>query len=175
MPSDTKQTSTIDKFTGLLAGGFAIAGALGVIALMLITLVGVFWRYALNNPIFGIGDLSAMTLTIVAAGAVAFGATKQAHVSVNVITMFFGRNLTRVTDIVMRLAAIFITVLAAYALFTRACGFEKACITENLSIEHRNFYRILSVSMAFYAFVFTSHLLISLRHFNGQDPNEPEE
>lgn len=165
----------MDKFTGIFAGGFAIVGGLGIVGLMLITLVGVFWRYALNNPIFGIGDLSVMTLTIVAACAVAFGATKHAHVSVNVITMFFGRNVTRFTDTAMRLAAIFITGLAAYALFTKACGFEKACITENLSLEHRNFYWVLGLSMAFYMFVFASHLIVGLRHFNGHDPNEPEE
>lgn len=142
---------------------------------MLITLVGVFWRYGLNNPIFGIGDLSVMTLTIVAGCAVAFGATKQAHVSVNVITIFFGRNVTRFTDVAMRVAAVLITGLAAYALFTKACGFEKACITENLSLEHRNFYRFLGLGMAFYMFVFASQLVIGLRHFNGEDPNEPEE
>ncbi len=174
-PNADTQTSSFDRLTGRIAGGFAIVGALGVTALMLITLVGVFWRYALNNPIFGIGDLSVMTLTIVAACAVAYGATKQAHVSVNVITFFFGRRVTRFTDVAMRLAAVFITGLASYALFTKACGFEKACITENLSLEHRNFYRFLGLGMAFYTFIFASHLVIGLRHFNGEDPHEPEE
>lgn len=176
MPStDTAQTSIADKFIGLAAGGFAVVGGVGIVVLMLITLVGVFWRYALNNPIFGIGDLSVMTLTIVAASAVAFGATKQAHVSVNIITIFFGRNVTRFTDAAMRLAAILITGLAAYALFTKACGFEKACITENLSLEHRNFYWFLGIGMAFYMLVFITQLVIGLRHFNGVDPNEPDE
>ncbi|MCR9135220.1 MAG: TRAP transporter small permease subunit [Alphaproteobacteria bacterium] len=176
MPStDTRQVSATDKFIGLAAGGFAFVGGAGIVVLMLITLVGVFWRYALNNPIFGIGDLSVMTLTIVAACAVAFGATKQAHVSVNIITIFFGRNVTRFTDAAMRLAAIFITGLAAYALFSKACGFEKACITENLSLEHRNFYRFLGLGMAFYMIVFATHLVIGLRCFNSVDPNEPDE
>lgn len=176
MPStDTAQRPIADKLIGLAAGGFAIVGGAGIVALMLITLVGVFWRYALNNPIFGIGDLSVMTLTIVAASAVAFGATKQAHVSVNIITIFFGRDITRFTDAVMRLAAIFITGLAAYALFTKACGFEKACITENLSLEHRNFYWFLGIGMTFYMLVFVTQLVIGLRHFNGIDPNEPDE
>lgn len=167
--------SLIDKVTGALAGGFAFVGGVGVIALMLITVVAVFWRYALNDPIFGIGDISVLTLTVVAACSVAYGATKHAHVSVNVIKMFVGRKVTRFTDILMRLAAIFITALAAYALFTKACGFEKACITENLSIEHRNFYYVLAGSMAFYMLIFASHLLIGFKHFSGNDPNEPED
>ncbi|MEP3278516.1 MAG: TRAP transporter small permease subunit [Stappiaceae bacterium] len=176
MPKSASSSgSMIDIVTGYFAGAIVFVGALGVTALMLITIVGVFWRYALNDPIFGIGDISVLTLTIVAACAVAYGATQHAHVSVNVIKMFFGRKITRFTDTIMRIAAIFITALATYALFTKACGFEKACITENLSVEHRNFYYVLAGAMAFYMLIFTSQLLIGLKHFAGVDPNEPED
>ncbi len=173
--SSSPLDALIDKVTGAIAGAFAFVGGIGVVALMLITVVGVFWRYALNDPIFGIGDVSVLTLTVVAACSVAYGATRHAHVSVNVIKMFAGRKVTRITDAIMRLAAVFITALAAYALFAKACGFEKACITENLSIEHRSFYYVLAGSMAFYTLIFAAHLLIGLEHFSGDDPNEPED
>lgn len=166
----------MDKLIRQISYIYAFVGAIGVIALMLITIVGVIWRYALNDPIFGIGDLSVVTLVIVAGCSVAYGAITQAHVSVNVIRMFFDRKVIRFTDVIMRLAAIFIIGLATYALFTKACGFEKACITENLSIEHRNFYYFLGVSMAFYLLVVVSHFIVGLMNFNeDKDPNEPED
>lgn len=140
---------------------------------MSLTVVGVFWRYILNDPIVGIDDLSSITLILVAGCAVAFGATNQAHVSVSVITSFFARPITRFTDLIMRLASIFITGLAAYALYSRACGFQKACITSNLSIEHWPFYYVLAFTMLFFMFVFIFHLMVGLKFFSGSDPNEP--
>ncbi len=36
-----------------------------------LTVVSVFWRYLLNDPIFGITDLSRMSLAVIVAGALA--------------------------------------------------------------------------------------------------------
>ena len=123
-----------DEQLGRVAGLFAILGAVGVCLLMVNILVAVFWRYALNDPIFGIDDVSVMVLAVFAGCAVAYGARNNSHVSVDIITNFFGRSATRYTDAVMRILALGITGLAAFALWTKACGFEEACITENLSI-----------------------------------------
>ena len=173
MPDRT--TNTLDwaeKQLDRLAGLFAIVGSTAVVALMGITAVSVAWRYILRDPIFGIEDLSVVTLTIVAAAAVAFGARNNAHVSVDVISYIFGRRVRRFTDLVMRVCVLFIAVLATYALFTKACGIEKACITNNFSIVHRPFYYLLGVSMGFYALVVLLQLLAGLANFSGEDPNE---
>jgi TRAP-type C4-dicarboxylate transport system permease small subunit len=161
-----------DRWLDRLALALAVLGAAGILVLMAITLVAVGWRYVLNDPIFGIGDLSVMTLTLVAGSAVAYGATQDAHVSVNVIKWFAGRAVTRWTDGVMRALTVGIAALAAYSLFDSACGMEKACITGNLSIEHRPFYYFLGVCMAVYALHVLVQLLIGLAHFHGEDPNE---
>lgn len=166
-------TPTYEKALSYTANGIVWVGALGITGLMALTVVGVIWRYVLNDPIFGIGDVSKLTLIVVAACSVAHGAAKQAHVNVNVIKWFVGRGVTRFTDVVMRGLAVFIAALAAYALVTRACGFEKACITENLSIEHTVFYYILAVAMGFIALNFLAHLVTGLRTFATTDPNEP--
>ena len=162
----------IDGQLGRIAGLFAIAGSIGIALLMGIILVAVFWRYVLSAPLFGIDDVSVMVLVVVAASSVAYGARNNSHVSVNIITKFFGRSATRYTDAVMRLMALGITGLAAYALATKACGFEKACITENLSIEHTYFYYVLGVALAFYALHILVQLLVGFIHWNGEDPNE---
>ena len=78
----------MEKQLGRLAGLFSLIGAISIIALMSVTVVAVFWRYILNSPIFGIEDISTMTLTVVVAASVAYAAYQNAHVSVNVIKFF---------------------------------------------------------------------------------------
>lgn len=161
-----------DEQLGRVAGLFAILGAIGVCVLMANILVAVFWRYVLNDPIFGIDDISVMVLAVVAGCSVAYGARNNSHVSVDIITKFLGRSATRYTDAVMRLLALGITGLAAFALWTTACGFEEACITENLSIEHTWFYYFLGVALCFYALHILVQLLVGFLHWQGDDPNE---
>lgn len=161
-----------DEQLGRVAGLFAILGAIGVCLLMVNILVAVFWRYVLNDPIFGIDDISVMVLAVFAGCAVAYGARNNSHVSVDIITKFFGRSATRYTDAVMRILALGITGLAAFALWTKACGFEEACITENLSIEHTWFYYFLGVALCFYALHLLVMLLVGFANWHGEDPNE---
>ena len=157
-----------------MAGLFAVSGAIAVVVLTGITIVAVAWRYFLNNPIFGIEDLSTTTLVFVAGGSVAFGARHNSHISVDVISFIFGRKLKRFTDLIMRTAVVLISGIAAFALFTTACGMEKACITNNFSIEHRYFYYFLGLAMGFYALHVFLQLITGLVHFSGDDPNEAE-
>ena len=161
-----------DRLIGWLAGLMALIGGLGIAGLVLITVVAVLWRYGFNDPIFGISDLSVVTLTIVAGSAVAYGARHGAHVSVNVIAYVADRRRLRWSDAVMRLATVAITGLATWGLFTKACGIEKACITNNFSIEHRPFYWFLGVALGLYTLHVLVQLLIGVWHFQGDDPNE---
>lgn len=161
-----------DRQLGHLTGLVAVVGALAVFSLMMITLVAVIWRYALNNPIFGISDISMMTLIIVAGASVCYGARHGAHVSVNVIGMVADRNITRYTDALMRLLSFGILALASYALASKACGAARACLTNNMSIEHAPFYYFLSVMMGIFALQVLLQLIVGLAHFDGDDPNE---
>ncbi|MDA4844642.1 TRAP transporter small permease [Hoeflea poritis] len=173
MSDETPSTLVwLDRQLGRVAGLLAIIGAVSIVGLMLITIAAVTWRYGLNDPIFGIEDLSVVTLTLVAGAAVAYGARHNAHVSVDVISYFFGRRVTRYTDTVMRILAAAIAGLSTYALFGAACGIEKACITNNFSIEHRPFYYFLGVTLGVYTLHLLLRLAIGLSHFSGEDPNE---
>ncbi len=175
VPEETPQIPgplrAADRVLQRVAGALAALGALGIVALMGITLAAVIWRYWFRDPISGTGDLSQMTLIIVAGAAVAYGARHQAHVSVDLIAPL-GRRVTRVTDIVMRLLTLFIIGLSVYALMDKACGLERACITSTLSIEHRPFFWYLAVAMAVYAAQVAVHLGIGIATFHGNDPTE---
>lgn len=162
----------LDRLLGLLAELLAWIGAAAIVALMGITVVAVFWRYVLNDPIFGIEDLSIISLTLVAGAAVAYGGRRGAHVSVDVISYVADRRTKRYTDAAMRVAAIGILGLATWALYAKACGPEKACITSNFSISHRPFYYYLGVAICVYTLQVAVEFLISLFHFHADDPNE---
>ena len=166
----------IDRQLGRLAGLFAVAGSLGIVILLGVTVVAVFWRYMLNAPIFGIEDISIVTLTLVAAGSVAYGARHGAHVAINLISGLFGRRILRVTDAIMRALVAAICLLSAYALVIKACGIEKACITSNLSLEHQPYFYVLAAAMALIGLNALVQLLIGLRNWNeAKDPYEVAE
>ena len=83
---------------------------------------------------------------------------------------------TRITDALMRLAVAAIAFLSAYALVVKSCGIEKACITSNLSIEHRPFFFVLAAAMAFYGAQSVFLFLSGLTHWNdARDPHEAED
>ncbi len=162
-----------ERLLEFVAQMFAVVGGVALVGLMGVTLVAVIWRYLLNDPIFGIEDISTMTLTVVVASAIAYGAFHQAHVSVNVVKFFFDRPTTRYTDLLFRLLGIAMLSVASYALVKKGqCGFECGSITNNLSIVHTPFYYVLAVAVAFYAVLLVQQLLLGLRHWSGDDPNE---
>lgn len=163
----------IDKGLGFLSGLLAFAGSVFLVLLVAVTVVAVFARYFLNDPIFGIEDVSSMVLTVVVAAAIAYGARHGAHVSVNVVGLFAGRGVTRFTDVAARLLGALVAGGAAYALFVKgSCGFKCGAFTPNIEIMHQPFYYALSIAMALYALQLIAHLAIGLVHFGGEDPNE---
>lgn len=163
----------MDKGLGLLSGLLAFFGSIFLVFLVAVTVVAVFARYFLNDPIFGIEDVSSMVLTVVVAASIAYGARHGAHVSVNVVGLFAGRRVTRLTDILVRVFGAIVVGGAAYALFVKgSCGFRCGAFTPNIEIMHQPFYYALSIAMALYALQLVAHLAIGLVHFGGKDPNE---
>lgn len=162
-----------ERGLGIFAGLLAAAGGVALFILAIVTVVSVFWRYVLRDPIFGIEDVSTMAMTVLVAGSIAYGATQGSHVSVNVIKMFAGRPTTRLTDILARVLGIGICGFATYGLFTKgSCGLPCGAITSNLGISHVPFYYVLGTAMGFYTVLLFVHLLIGLAHWAGEDPNE---
>lgn len=145
-------------------------GALALAALVVITLVSVFWRYVLRDPIFGIEDISTMALTVFVAGAVAYGAIRGAHVTVGIIAKVANRRVTRITDLIARILGIGITGYACLGLFDKgSCGMPCGAITANMNIVHTPFYYLLGVSFGFYCLLLIWQTYQALRHWNDPD------
>ena len=163
----------MEKGLRVIAGLFALLGGIALFTLAAVTIVSVFFRYVLRDPIFGIEDVSTMSMTIVVAASVTWAAANKGHVSVNVLPMVMGRNLSRFTDLAARLVGFAILCVASYGLAVKgSCGLPCGAITSNLSIPHPPFYFILSAAMGFTALWVLMQILIGLIHWNGEDPNE---
>ena len=157
-----------------IAAALAVIGAASVVLLVVLTVVAVVFRYILDNPIFGIDDLSQVGLSLAVAGSIAYGGRRGAHVHVDVLNMIGGRKVTRYTDILARAIGAFIVGLTAYALVKQGwCGTRCGHFTPNLVIPHLPFYMVLAASMAVYAAVLALELVIGVIHLRAdRDPNE---
>ena len=171
---ETAELTKIEKGFGLLAKAFAVAGGLALLALTVVTGVSVFYRYVLRSPIFGTEDVSTMVLTVIVAASIAWTAVQQGHVSVNLLSMFFSRKVTRVTDLLARLASFGVLAFASYALFVKgSCGLPCGAMTASVGIIHTPFYYTLGVAMGLYGCLIAIHLIIGLAHWSDDtDPNE---
>lgn len=165
--------TTLETWMHRIASVFALAGGLALVVLGAVTVVSVFYRYVLRDPIFGIEDLSTMSLTVVVAASVAWAAVQKGHVSVNVLPMFAGRAVSRVTDAISRTLSVGVLAIASYALADKGgCGLPCGALTSNLSIIHTPFYYVLSAAMGFVALHQLLHLIVGLMNWSGDDPNE---
>ncbi len=163
----------IEKGLGVIAGVFAVVGGFALLALTVVTGISVFYRYVLRSPIFGTEDISTMVLTVIVAASVAWAATQQGHVSVNILSMWAGRKLTRVTDVLARAISFAVLAFASYALFVKgSCGMPCGAMTSSVGIIHTPFYYTLGLAMGFYAALVLTHLFIGFACWNDADPNE---
>lgn len=163
----------IERALAVFAALFAVLGGLALVMLCGVTVVSVFYRYALNAPIFGVEDVSTMTLTVLVACSIVWAANQRGHVAVNILPIFMNRNLSRVTDAVARLLSAGVLTVAGYALFKKGgCGMPCGAITSNMSIVHTPFYYVLGAAMLVFAAMVAVQLAIGMIHWSGIDPNE---
>ncbi len=152
---------------------FAAVGGVAVFILMAITDIAVVARYFMNNPIFGIEDISVLVLTVIVAASVAYGVWTQSHISVELVELFAGRRTTRICGILAQLLGAGTAGYIAYALATiGSCGFPCGAVTGNLSITHVPFYYFLAASMTFYFLVLSYRLVLEVVHWRNSPTNE---
>lgn len=156
-----------------IAVSFAAIGGVAVFALMAITVVAVIARYILNDPIFGIEDISVLVLTVVVSASIAYSAWTRFHISVELIELIAGYRMTRICGLLAQLLGAGTVSYIAYALATvGSCGFPCGAVTGNLSIVHVPFYYFLAASMAFYFLVLLYQIAFELVHWRNSHTDE---
>ena len=101
----------------LTAITFAAIGGVAAFALMAITDAAVIARYILNDPIFGVEDISVLILTVIVAASVAYSGWTRSHVSVELIELLAGYRIPEICGSGSTLGAE-LSVISPYALAT---------------------------------------------------------
>ena len=174
LPQDPEKSDraldTTDRAVALLGW----LGAVAVAGLVVITGIGVFFRYVLNSPIRGLGDIIGLTLAVSVVLSLAYGARRGAHVAVDVVQMVGGRLVTRWTDLVVRGLGVAIIGLACYALVKNGmCGLACAYATSSLSVPLEPYFYAMAAGFGAFGVVLLVELIVGIRHFwDDVDPSE---
>jgi TRAP-type transport system small permease protein len=158
---------TIGSFVRLLA----IAGGVGLLGLMLLTVVAVTVR-KLNWPFTGTQDLSEGGLIFVVFCAMAYSGWTGGHIAVDLISgVLKGRGL-RILDSGARfLSGAFFVIVAWQSIRQGLDALEQGDGFNLLPIPHYPFYFIVAFGFGLYALVL---LVLSLRSARGlTDPKGP--
>ena len=175
MSEQTKTPSRALDFIDRVVGRVVYIGAATVVFMVVLTGVGVFYRYFLGHPINWAGEVNGLALSVSVAAAIAYGARRGAHVAVDVLNMVGGRGVTRWTDLIVRVMAIAIICFLFYGLWRNGMCNVNICAftTSSLSIPHNMFYYALAIGFGLYGVVLLIELLVGLQHFRAPiDPSE---
>lgn len=174
MSEPAKQSNRALDLVDGAVGWLARLGCLAVLALVVMTGVGVFFRYILRDPINSLGDIIGLTLSLCVACSLAYGGRRGAHVAVDVLNMVGGRTVTRWTDIIVRVLGIAIIVLLCRALINNGVNsMLYAFISSSLGISHEYSYYAMTIGFAAYGVVLLVELIVGLMNFWADvDPSE---
>lgn len=144
----------------LYLGGTILIGLAGLIV------VAVGFRYLLNAPIFGAGDIAQLLLLAIVTFSVAQSGRTGGQVAVEILGTVMGPRVTRWTDaIVNSLGAIMMVILTLQLFDNGQSAADYGEASSSLVIPFGPFYMLLAVGMALYALVL---ILEALAHVAGR-------
>jgi len=132
--------------------------ACGGITLAFMTGFSVFnvlvMRKGFNSPIQGAEDLLALSLVVIVALSIPFGARTGAHIEIEVLESRMSRAFARWSMVFIKLLGICLLVVMSWRLWESGGNAVKfGETTQQLLISFEPFYYLLSISIALYALV----------------------
>ncbi len=122
-------------------------------ALMLLTVVDVTLR-AFGRPIFGAQDYTQLFLLVVVALSIAFSGRAGGHVAVDLLSLFVKRDVTRWTDIGVKLAAAAMIAVVSWRTFDAGLNAATYGLVSNvLQLPFLPYFMIISFGLALYALI----------------------
>jgi len=130
----------------------------GGIALAFMTFYSVFnvlvMRKALNSPIQGAEDLLALSLVVIVALSIPFGARTGAHIEIEVLETRMSRAFAKWSMVFVKILGIALLAIMSWRLWeagAKAVKFGET--TQQLLISYEPFYYLLSIAVGLYSFV----------------------
>jgi TRAP-type C4-dicarboxylate transport system permease small subunit len=130
----------------ILERAVTLIGSIFLIGIALTTLFGATARYLFDQPIFGMSDIVVVMMVLVVAGSVSLAALRNEHIEMTIPIFRWVK--MRAALVLRSVSTAIVSAICAYALMDQACGFERACITGDVSISHYSLYWVLASAFA---------------------------
>ena len=135
-----------------------------VVALSLLTVTAVGFRYVLNSPIFGAADIAQLFLVTIVTFSVAQSGRTGSQVAVELLGTIISPNITRWTDIFVKLlGAVMMGILTAQLLSNGMSAADYGEASASLLIPYGPFYHLLGIGMALYGVVLLFEVYVHLQ------------
>lgn len=149
----------------------AILAGISLMWLMALVCYSVFMRRVFNAPPLGSGDLASVSLVPVVFLGFAYCGWTGGHIAVDVISSLNRPNLTRWTDVVVRLlSAILLGILTWRSIVLYSYVVEIGAATELVEIPHAPFILIMIGSFGVFTLTF---LVMAWRALRGMPDASP--
>jgi TRAP-type C4-dicarboxylate transport system permease small subunit len=161
----------LDRFVGFIA---LFAGGAMVIGLAVLIVIAVIARYVFNSPIFGADDFNQILLVSTVAFAVAHSGRTGGQVVVEILSIVSGPNITRWTDILVKLlGALMMGILVWKLIESGITAAEYGETTSSLEITLQPFFWVLAFGMALYGIVLIAEMVALMRGRNLAPSTDP--
>ena len=132
-------------------GCWAAVGGVSLVLLVLVTGIGVFFRYVLNTPINGLRDVSQLLLLLCVSGAIPYASLKGSHVAVDLFDMTQIPGIRKPLSLLIGALSVMLLSVALVALGLQgSCGFRCGQFTPDLVIPFWPMYVALGIGFLLY-------------------------
>lgn len=139
-------------------------GGVIVILLGILTVTAVGFRYILNSPIFGVGDIAQLFLLTIVTFSVAQSGRTGSQVAVELLGTVTSPNFTRWTDIVVKImGAIMMGILTVQLISNGFSAADYGEASNSLVIPFGPFFFLLAIGMALYGVVLVFEVYVHIR------------
>ena len=143
------------------------AGGVALIALAVLIVMAVIFRYVFNSPIFGTDDFNQIFLMATVAFSVAYSGRKGGQVIVEILSLVTGPRFTRWTEVFVKILGTFMMCILVWVLIESGINAaEYGETTRSLEITLQPFFWILAFGMGLYGIVLLVELIALLRGYN---------
>lgn len=126
-------------------------GGVALLLLVLVTGIGVFFRYVLNTPINGLRDITQLLLLLCVSGAIPYAAQRGSHVAVDLLTLTRHPGVRRNVSTLIGASSVALLGVMLVALARQgSCGFRCGHFTPDLVIPFWPMYLALGIGFLLY-------------------------
>ena len=144
-----KRLDTALTWIALICGGATLVFMTGLSVWNVLIM-----RKALNSPIIGAEDLLILSLVVIVALSIPFGARTGAHIEIEVLESRMSAAFAKWSMVFVKILGLGLLIIMSWRLWHAGQSAERfGETTQQLLISFENFYYLLAISVALYAVV----------------------